>query len=322
MPRRQRLDFRDAIQYVHLRGRDGKFIFFDPAILLDRGESPRQQAPGVRRFEALLTTTCEECAATLLGYCIEPNSAWLVLQVTGAPLVACMRRLSGQYSRGAKSPTGGSLFAARYVSQVIAPEYLPYAVRRAHCRPIETGLCRRRPDYPFSSERAYLGEGTTLPINCNPVRTELQQKGYFGLHGYREFMEQADSPYIKKLFTFGAPQEPRIVGSKAFVQQVRYLASRPPSVPTQEQLLQGVAELLGKTKAELHSATHAGALGRALVAWYGLRSGAATLKEMGSWFSISGATLGQALRHHRRRNANYFKLAELPPAKKAPLNEN
>lgn len=318
MPRRQRLDFKDAIQYVHLRGRKGAFVFFDPAILESRGQSPRQQAPDVRRFETLLAATCEECAAALLAYCIEPSAATIVLQITGAPLAACMRRLIGQYSRGAKSPLGGRLFAARYTSQAIAPEYLPHAVRRTHRRPIETGLCRRRPDYPFSTERVYLGEGNSLPVNCSPVQNELKQKGYFGSHGYRAFMDQEDTPYIATLFSNGSPHDPRVVGSKAFVQHVQYMASRPPAVPTREQLLHGVAELLGKTEAELCSATQVGVLGRALVAWYGLRSGAATLAEMGSWFSISGATLGQALRHHRRRNPDYFKIEELPSAKAEP----
>jgi putative transposase len=322
MPRRQRLDFKDAVQYVRLRGRDGKFIFFDPAILQNHGESPRQHAPGVRRFEALLAATCEECAATLLAYCVEPNAAWLVLQTGGAPLMACMRRLSGQYSRSTKFPIGGSPFAARYVSQVVAPEYFPYAVRRTHRRPIETGLCRRRSDYPFSSERAYLGERATLPLDCNPVRTELQQKGYFGSRGYREFMDQDDTPYIAKLFSNGSPQDPRVVGSKSYVQRVRYMATHPPSVPTREQLIEAVAQLLQTTAAELFAATRVGVLGRALVAWYGLRSGAATLTEMGGWFSISGATLGQALHHHRRKNSTFFKLCEMPQARNEPLTRN
>jgi putative transposase len=310
MPRAQRLDFRDAIQYVHLRGRDGKFIFFDPAILLDRGESPRQHAPGVRRFEALLATTCEECAATLLGYCIEPNSAWLVLQITGAPLVACMRRLSGQYSRRSSTSSGQSVFAGRYESQVIAPEYLAYAVRRVHRRPVEAGLCRRSIDYPFSSERAYLGEPTILPMNFRPVRMDLQQKGYSGRRGYREFMNHPDTPYLVKLFAQGSPHDARIVGAKPFVQQVRYLAAHPSPVPTREQLIARVARLMHIADADLFAATRLGALGRALVAWYGLRSGAATLSEMAEWFSITGATLGQSMRHHRRKAPELFLLAD------------
>jgi putative transposase len=312
MPRQQRLDFPDAIQYVRLRGRQNMSIFFDRAILLTPGKSPRCRAAGVRRFETLLATTCDECATTLLAYSIEPNEASIVLQLTGAPLAETMRRLSGQYSRGLELPTGPVVFASRYVSQVISPEYLAYAVRRAHRRPVEAGLCRRPIDYPFSSERAYLGEPSILPMNFRPVRTALQQKGYIGLRGYREFMNQPDTPYLAKLFAQGSPQDARIVGAKPFVQQVRYQAAHPPQVPTRDQLIARVTRLLQITDADLYAATRLGVLGRALVAWYGLRSGAATLNEMARWFSITGATLGQAMHHHRRKAPQWFQSSDSP----------
>jgi putative transposase len=308
MPRRQRLDFQDAIQYVRLRGREGASIFFDRAVLQDPGQSPRLNAPGVRRCEALLAGTCEECAATLFAYSIEPNAATLVLRTTGAPLAACMRRLSGQFSRGSGISSGHTMFAGRYDSQVIAPEYLPYTVRRTHRRPVEAGLGRRPIDYPFSSERAYMGERSTLPLDFGPVRIDLQQRGHVGARGYREFMSQPDSPYLAKLFAQGSPLDARIIGARPFVQQARYLAAHPPPVPTREQLLEEVSQLLRITQAELFATTRAGVLGRSLVAWYGLRSGAATLTEMARWFSITGATLGQAMHHHRRKTPQLFHL--------------
>lgn len=325
MPRRQRLDFKDAIHCVRLRGRQGACIFFDPAILAHSVQVPRQHAPGVLRFEALLNVCCEECAATLYAYCIQPNTATLVLQTSGAPLAAFMRRLSGQYSRGRSAASGPAVptaFASRYETQVIAPEYLPYAVRRVHRMPVETGLCRRGMDYPFSSERAYTGEATTLPLDLSGVRVQLQQKGYLGFRGYRAFMDQEDSPYLAKLFAQGSPLDPRIVGRKSFVQLARYLASHPSPVPTREQLMDGVAQLLGHTAAELFTATHVGVLGRALVAWYGLRSGAATLTEMGRWFSVTGATLGQAMHQHRQKTPGLFGLRDWPPKKDNPAPGN
>src|SRR5258708_7427900 len=63
---------------------------------------------------------------------------------------------------------------------------------------------------------------------------------------------------------------------------------------------------------DLYSAARVGVLGRALVAWYGLRSGAATLAEMGRWFSVAGATLGQAIRQHRSVTPDLFNRAILP----------
>ena len=312
MPRLQRLDFPDAIQYVRLRGRQNASIFFDRAILEDPGQSPRHRAPGVRRFEALLATTCDECATTLLAYSIEPNAASIVLQLTGAPLAETMRRLSGQYSRGLGLTSGPIVFASRYASQVIAPEYLTYAVRRAHRRPVEAGLCRQPIDYPFSSERAYLGEPTTLPLNFSPVRMDLQQKGHMGTRGYREFMNEPDTPYLAKLFAQGSHQDARIVGAKPFVQQVRYRASHPPPVPTREELIDGVARLLNISVDAVYSRTSVGACARALVAARGLRSSAASLAEVGRWFSVSGATLGQAIQHHRKRSRSFCEACNWP----------
>jgi hypothetical protein len=223
--------------------------------------------------------------------------------------------LCGQYSRYRGSGTlekRAGVFASRYESKVIAPEYLPHAVRRAHRSPILTELCQRRVDYPFSSERAYTGERSSLPLEMTGVRTALEQKGYFGLRGYREFMDQDESPYVANLFARGSPQDSRIVGSKLFVQQARQMAAHPLAPPTREQLIAGVTRLLQLTDTDIFSATRAGVLGRALVAWYGLRTGAATLTEMGRWFSVTGAALGLAMRQHRRVSPELFSLRTLP----------
>jgi len=313
MPRRERLDFQDANHYVRVRGREGPGLFFD-ADILTRG-AQRKDALYLEYFESLVAMTCDECGTTLHGYCFEPNSAILVLQTKGAPLVAFVRRLCGPYSRyrGTGTPVKrAGVFASRYESQVIAPEYLPHAVRRAHRSPVEAKLCQRRVDYPFSSERAYTGERSPLPLDMTGVRSCLEQKGYFGLRGYREFMDQGDSPYVANLFARGSPQDSRVVGSKLFVQQARQMAAHPPPPPTREQLIAGVARLLKVADADIFSATRAGVLGRALVAWYGLRTGAATLTEMGRWFSVTGATLGLAMRQRRRLSPYLFILGPLP----------
>jgi putative transposase len=312
MPRRQRLDFQDAIQYVRLRGREGASIFFDRAILLDTGQSPRLNAPGVRRFEALLAGTCEECGTTLLAYSIEPNAASIVMQITGAPLAAVMRRLSGQYSRDLGMSIGHARFARRYASQVVSPEYLTYAVRRVHRCPVEAGLCRRSIGYPFSSERAYMGEPSPLPLDFLPVRMALRQKGHAGMRGYREFMTQPDSQYVAKLFAQGSPLDARIIGAKPFVQQARYIATHPSPLPTREELIDGVARLLNLSVDTIHSHTLVGARARALVAARGLRSRAATLAEVGRWFSVTGATLGQAIQHHRKQSRDFREQCNWP----------
>jgi hypothetical protein len=96
-----------------------------------------------------------------------------------------------------------------------------------------------------------------------------------------------------------------------FVQKARQLAAHSPAPPDRERLIANVASLLKCTAAEVFSPTHTGTLGRALVAWYGVRSGTATLTEIGRWFSVSGASLGQAIRVQRLIRPELFGLPEL-----------
>src|ERR1700737_545557 len=177
MPRNERLDFQGAIHYVRVRGRDGSEIFFDAHTFRRFPQAPRQYAPHVLRFEHLLAAACTECGTVLHGYCLEPNSGILVLQRAGTSLQAFMQRICSGYSRYLRA--GGfagrhGVFSARYNSKVVAPEYLPHAVRRAHHSPIESGLSQRRVDYPFSSERAYTGEFAPIPITMSDLRAALE----------------------------------------------------------------------------------------------------------------------------------------------------
>jgi len=319
MPRLDRLDFLGAIHYTQVHGADGAHIFFDPAILARIGTVSRQHAPDLQQFERLIATVCEECKAVVYGYSMEPNSGVLVLRTIGAPLEAFMRRLCGQYSRylrlnGRLNGVQGA-FAARYESKVIASEYLPHAVRRAHRAPVVSGNFPGRMDYPFSSQRAYVGERAALPLNLAAVRTSLDQHGFLGTRGYREFMDQPETPYVTTLFERGAPLDSRIVGSKLFVQQVKQRAAHHPSPPTRDQLILGVARLLDTSETEIFASTHTGVLGRALVAWYARRTRAATMSTVGQWFSVTRAALGQGIRHYRPIEPDLFDLAELPGIK-------
>src|SRR5882724_3020127 len=164
LSRLHRLDFHGAIHLVHVRGKEGFNIYFDASALNHAAVAQWSVVPGwsavphLLRFFELLNECCSECGAQLFGYCMEPNDASLVLRTMGAPLDACMQRLGGRYSRYLHLeqilPKSVCPFAARYESKVLAPEYLPHALRRVHARALRTGLARRAVDYPFSSAPA------------------------------------------------------------------------------------------------------------------------------------------------------------------------
>jgi hypothetical protein len=311
-----RLDFHGAIHVVHMRGRAGFNIYFDASVLNHAAVERWDRVPHLLRFFKLLDECCSECGPQLFGYCIEPNDASLVLRTMGAPLDACMQRLGGRYSRYlhleqvlSKSECP---FAARYESKVLAPEYLPHALRRVHARPLRAGLARRAIDYPFSSALAYVGERAPVRLETDALWRSLELKGLFGLRGYREFMEKAETPHVTELFEQGSPLDARVVGGHVFVAQARDAAGHPPAPPTQEQLLAGVAKLLGDESERLFSKGQQAVLARGLVAWYALRSGSASLCEVGAWFEVSAAALGKGMRHYRRVSPELFEKKSLP----------
>jgi hypothetical protein len=160
-------------------------------------------------------------------------------------------------------------------------------------------------DYPFSSDRMYVGGIGRTWIETRDVQRALEYRGYIGLRGYREFMKRKEMPYIDSLFTRGSPVDSRIVGEKLFVNRARRLAQHP-DVPSPEQLIKGVAQLIIANPADIYSSARVGVLGRALVAWYAMRTGAATAAEVGRWFSVSGAALRHAIWHHRARSPDLF----------------
>jgi hypothetical protein len=316
LSRLSRLDFHGAIHFVHVRGREGFSIFFDVKVLALVGAERWSAVPRVVRFLAYLDECCSECSAQLFGYSIEPNDCGFVVRTQGAPLEACMQRLGGRYSRYLHTenvvPSSTSPFAARYESKVLAPEYLPHAIRRLHARAMRAGLARRAIDYPFSSAAAYLGERRRVRLELDAVWRSLERKGLFGLRGYREFMERAETPHVAELFDRGAPTDERVVGDRAFAVMARDAAGHPVAPPSQQQLIAGVAEVLGVEAQELFRNSHEAVLGRALVAWFAVRFGSASLQEVGMWFSVSGATIGRGIRHYRRVEPKLFERKTLP----------
>jgi hypothetical protein len=319
LSRPHRLDFHGAIHIVHVRGREGFNIYFDASVL-PRGSGERwRNVPHLLRLLQLLDECCLECGAQLFGYCVEPNDCSLILRTLGAPLDACMQRLGGRYSRYLHSeqvlPKTLCPFAARYESKVLAPEYLPHALRRVHARVLEAGLARRAVDYPFSSAPTYMGVRARVRLETEALWRALELKGLFGLRGYREFMERAESPHITELFDHGSPLDARVIGGRTFVIQARDAAGHPPVPATREQLIAGVAQILGAEVRELSDGGHKGVLGRALVAWYAVRLGASNLREVATWFDVSGATLGKGIRHYRRVSPELFERQTLPGIK-------
>src|SRR5258708_6903539 len=88
LSRPHRLDFRGAIQLVHLRGKEGFSLFFDAGVLQRASMERWRGVPHLSRLLSLLNGCCAECGTQLFGYCVEPNDASLVMRTRGSPLEA------------------------------------------------------------------------------------------------------------------------------------------------------------------------------------------------------------------------------------------
>jgi hypothetical protein len=201
------------------------------------------------------------------------------------------------------------VYGSRYESKVVAPMYLAYAVRRAHRSPVDAGLCRSPSDYQLSSERVYTGMVRAPWLTTSPVQAALQQRGYGSAAGYHEFMERDESEHVAQLFALGSKWDRRVVGDRAFVQSVTWKAAHAPSTPSRDELIDSVADLLGRQSVPVYERDPVGVLGRALVAWHATRSGAATLSEVGRWFSRSASTLRREIDRYKAVEPALFSLS-------------
>lgn len=316
MSRPNRCEFHGAIHLVTVTGYSGGRVFYDPQIFTEFRENPRAHAPDVDRFENLLWDACEQYDARVHAYVIEPNTALLVVQMCGAPLGWIVHDFLVRYSKHlideGRIPRGVKTFPRRYKAQIVQPEKLPYVVRYIHRKGFATAQHRRAVNHPFSSNLIYCGRRPRPKcFVVSNLRRALAPLGYFGPNAYFEFMAAGDSPSIAHMLAR------HIIGEQSFADSVRGRCRELPRTPSPDELLLEVTGAVLHIRPDVAStSTHLGALARALIAWYAMRTGTARLGAVARWFEITSSDLRYLIRTHRRKNPQYFSksLPELFPA--------
>jgi hypothetical protein len=251
----------------------------------------------------------------------------IVIQTPSAPLGWIAHDLLTQYSRYLseqhQGPRSERPFPDRYQAQIVQPTKLPYAVRYVQRRDVGSDPRRRAVNYPFSSIQMYCGRKPKPGcFQIAPTMDALGSLGYRGLDSYFAFMRHKDSPVISQLLS------QRIIGDPSFIVSVRERCrapqrTSPASLPSPDEILQEVTSAVLHTAPSIaHSSTHLGALARALVAWYAMRTGAARISSVALWFGVTSSNLRYLIRRHRRINPQYFSkpLPDLFPAFTAATN--
>lgn len=315
MSRAKRLDFQGAIHLVTLSGYSGGHVFYDPQIVTQFPPNPRSHAPDVEFFESLLWNTCGQYGARVHAYIMEPNAALIIIQTDRAPLCWIVHDVLARYSKHVieqkRIPVGTKLFPRRYKAQILQPMKLPYAVRYVQRREITANQRRRAINYPFSSSLIYCGRRSRPEcFVVRAMREALEHLGYLGPNAYFEFMARSDSPAITHMLSRA------VIGEEKFLESVRERCREPPTVPCRDEILRQVTGgLLHTDPCVAYSPTHRGALARALVAWYAMRTGAAQIGTVGRWFGVTSSNLRYLIGRHRQKTPQYFSksLLELFP---------
>ncbi|MGH8200519.1 MAG: hypothetical protein ACREVO_09190 [Steroidobacteraceae bacterium] len=295
-------------------------VFYDPQIFKQFPENPRGHAPDAEYFEGLLWTACEQYDARIHAYVIESNVASIVIETLRAPLGWVVHDLLAQYSKhlvGVRRISQGSRpFPQRYQAQTVQPAMLPYAVRFVQRREIPAGRHRRAVNHPFSSNLIYCGRRARPQyFVVNAMQKALPLIGYFELKGYFEFMAADDTPSIAHMLS------KNVIGESRFADSVQERCRQPARVPSPDEILLAVTGALLHRELEIVcTSTHIGALARALVAWYAMRTGTAQIGAVAGWFDITSSDLRYLIRVHRQKSPHQFlkPLADLFPALDAP----
>ena len=179
MPRRPREFVPGAIYHVYARGSNRQAIFAYDSDKLD--------------FLGCLDRVVSREGIRCLGYCLMSNHYHLVLIAPETGLSAGMKQLNGRYSLRFNQRYGrdAHLFKNRFGAVVQESEPQIFATLRYVARnPIETRLCARPEEWPWSSYRASAGiERAPRFLDVGTLLTYLGDTPDRATARYRELVE-------------------------------------------------------------------------------------------------------------------------------------
>lgn len=114
-------------------------------------------------YRQLLAEQCEKASVSIWAYSLLPNHVHLI----AVPMSAdCLARAAGEAHRryttmiNRREGWTGCLWQGRFRSFAVDEPHLYAATRYVLTNPVRAGLADRAADWPYSSARAHLGQGT------------------------------------------------------------------------------------------------------------------------------------------------------------------
>jgi REP element-mobilizing transposase RayT len=208
MARPLRIVYPGAFYHVTSRGNEQKDVF----------KSRRDR----EKFLEYLGSATQRYGAVIHGYCQMSNHYHLLLETPAGNLSQIMQHINSAYTTyfNVKRKRAGHLFQGRYKAILVeADEYATELSRYIHLNPVKAAMAARPEDWPWSSYRAFIGQGRAPDW----LKREYIL-GYFGKKAadaekkYRAFVEdRLGKAYESPLQdTFGTA----ILGSAEFVEAI------------------------------------------------------------------------------------------------------
>lgn len=204
MARKPRVEIEGGLYHVITRGNDRQEIF--------------RSREDFAKFLTLLSEVKEKLPFFLYAFCLMTNHVHLLIERRADTIGRIMHRLLTGYSQYYNHKYGriGHLLQGRHKSILFQSEmYMGELVRYIHHNPVRARMVEKAEDYPYSSQREYLGLRPAGMVDVDPVlrlfhakkEVSRQQFARFvtaGIgHGHREESDVADNR--------------RILGSEEFV---------------------------------------------------------------------------------------------------------
>jgi putative transposase len=295
--RRNRIQIRNAVFYVIIRGRK------DATLLAEQRDC--------ERFESLISRALVQCRAKLLAFCWLPNSAYLVIRLSDVPLESLMRRLCGPYARYLHHERNwhGRIYQSRYRAVVVDVDaYLLALLQYVHLRPVIEGLCADPGDYPRTSHRAYR-DGYHVPwLAMSEILEALGHRDRNVARAYRALMNEPLNARIIAQFEHGSRMDSRVAGGFGFVGVVERKSVGRRARWSADEILAAVCRWQNVTPCQLfiRSVSREAVLVRSLVAWHILALGGTNLAKLARRFGVRRWTLRSAIERHRTRRPDLF----------------
>jgi len=206
MTRPLRIEYQNAWYHVMNRGRRGENIFLEE---MDYGF-----------FLDILKEAVELWKVDICAYCLMPNHYHLLIRTPDANLSRCMRHINGVYTQrfNRRYRFDGPLFKGRFKSILIGEDsYLVELLRYICYNPVKANIVSKPEKYPWSCYNEYLGKSRqNLWLNTKLVTSRIVNATESST---KELLSSDAKSEIYDFF--GKKNMPSLLGSKAFIDQIR-----------------------------------------------------------------------------------------------------